>query len=358
MKEKVICGIQQIGIGVSDVIEALKWYMDHFGFNAIIVDDEGVAERMLPYTAGKPQPRRAIMAYNLMGGGGFEVWQPKGRDLNYPEFKVKLGDIGIFICKLKAYNIDDAYNHLKKLNANILSEPTISPSGQKHFFLKDPYNNIFQIEEDDYIFLNQRKPIGGANGAIIGVSDIDKSINFYKHIFDYDTVVYDHIDVFDDLKAIPGGNRIVRRVLIKRSKPIEGPLSEIMGTSHLELVQCIEDTPKKIFENRLWGDPGFIHLCFDIRNMNKIEEAAKELGHEFICDGGRDFDMGDANGHFTYLEDPDGTLIESVETLKIPILKKFGLYLNLTTKDDKKPLPFIITKAMKFKEVKKSSKLK
>lgn len=192
---------------------------------------------------------------------------------------------------------------------------------------------------------------------MIGVSDIDKSLEFYKHIFDYDTIVYDHTDVFTDLKDIPGGDRKVRRVLVKRSKPIEGPLSEIMGTSHLELVQCVEDTPKKIFEGRLWGDPGFIHLCFDIRNMDKIEEAAKELGHEFVCDGGRDFDMGDANGHFTYLEDPDGTLIESVETFKIPVLKKFGIYINLTNKDDKKPLPFLMTKALKFKEIKDSSKI-
>ena len=48
MKEKVICGIQQVGIGVNDFVEAWKWYYDNFGFEIKIVDDEGVAERMLP----------------------------------------------------------------------------------------------------------------------------------------------------------------------------------------------------------------------------------------------------------------------------------------------------------------------
>ena len=50
MKEKVICGIQQVGIGVNDFVEAWNWYYDNFGFEVKIVDDEGVAERMLPYT--------------------------------------------------------------------------------------------------------------------------------------------------------------------------------------------------------------------------------------------------------------------------------------------------------------------
>jgi len=34
--------------------------------------------------------------------------------------------------------------------------------------------------------------------------------------------------------------------------------------------------------------------------------------------------MGEASGHFAYVEDPDGTLIEFVETHKIPIIKKLG----------------------------------
>ena len=54
MNEKIICGIQQVGIGVNDFVEAWKWYYDNFGFEIKIVDDEGVAERMLPYTGGKP----------------------------------------------------------------------------------------------------------------------------------------------------------------------------------------------------------------------------------------------------------------------------------------------------------------
>jgi len=49
--------------------------------------------------------------------------------------------------------------------------------------------------------------------------------------------------------------------------------------------------------------------------------------------------MGDAGGRFAYVEDPDGTLIEMVETHKVPILKKLGLYFNLSNRRHQKPLP-------------------
>jgi Lactoylglutathione lyase and related lyases len=353
MKEKVICGIQQVGIGVNNVIEAWKWYYDNFGYELKIVDDDGVAERMLPYTGGKPQPRRAIMAFNVRGGGGFEIWQPKGRALNYLKDPLRLGDLGVLICKIKTKDIQNAYNTFKSNKLDIISEIKTSPYGCTFFFMKDPYGNLFQIEEDDYVFVNKNKTTGGCNGIIIGVSDMDKSIAFYSKLLDYDKVVFDKTSVFEDFKDLAGGENKLRRVVLERSKPIEGPLCRIMGTSHIELIQNIDGIGKKLYEGRLWGDPGFIHLCFDIRNMDAIQKTAETLGHPFVCDSGKDFDMGDANGHFTYVEDPDGTLIEFVETFKVPIYKKLGLFINLANKDDKKPLG--ILKAIQFVKTKREN---
>jgi len=353
MKEKIICGIQQVGIGVSDFVEAWKWYYDQFGFEVKIVDDEGVAERMLPYTGGKPQPRRSGIAVNIRGGGGFEIWQPKGRALNYLKEPVQLGDLGILIAKVKTADIEVAHNTFLNRGLDVISEITCSPSGQRQFFMKDPYGNLFQVEQDDYVFVDEKKTTGGANGAVIGVSDMDRSLAFYTQLLDYDKVVFDETRVFDDLQALPGGGKTLRRVLLERSKPIEGPLSPIMGTGHLELIQAVDGPGKKLYEGRYWGDPGFIHLCFDVRNMEAVKAATEALGHPFVCDSGADFGMGEANGHFTYVEDPDGTLIEFVETFKIPIIKKIGLYLNLAKKDDHKPLG--ILKLLRFAKVKRDN---
>ncbi len=62
--------------------------------------------------------------------------------------------------------------------------------------------------------------------------------------------------------------------------------------------------------------------------------------------------MGEAAGHFAYIEDPDGTLIEFVETHKVPISKKMGWYINLwKRKDVTQPLPDGIVKMMRFMKV-------
>ena len=49
--------------------------------------------------------------------------------------------------------------------------------------------------------------------------------------------------------------------------------------------------------------------------------------------------MEQAGGRFCYMEDADGTLMELVETYKVPILKRWGWYLNLSKRKSKKPLP-------------------
>lgn len=348
--EKVICGIQQIGIGVKNVEEYWKWYKENLGFDAKIFSDEGVAERMLPYTGGKPQPRYAILALNLSGGGGFEIWEPRGRELNYIKNEPRIGDYGIFACKIKCYDINSTFKEFKKRGINVLCEPSINPAGVEHFFIKDPWGNLFDVEKDDYHFICEGKLTGGCNGVIMGVSNMEKSIEFYSTLLDYDHIVYDKTDIFTDYLEVRGCENRVRRVLLSRTKPIMGPLCEILGTSHIELVQAIDpETPSvKLYEGRLWGDPGFIHLCFDIRNMEAVHQSAKSLGHEFVCDSGADFDMGEANGHFTYVEDPDGALIEFVETFKVPVLKKLGIYLHLDKRDPHKPLPRFISRAFRF----------
>ena len=62
--------------------------------------------------------------------------------------------------------------------------------------------------------------------------------------------------------------------------------------------------------------------------------------------------MGEASGHFTYIEDPDGTLIEFVETHKIPVMKKLGWNINMLTRNREKPLPRFLFKVMGLFKVK------
>lgn len=90
-----------------------------------------------------------------------------------------------------------------------------------------------------------KKLTGGPAGALLGVNDIEKSIDFYGAILGYDTVVYDKVGKFDDLKNLPGGDVEVRRVLLQHSKPRAGAFSKLLGSSSIELVQVKGKTQEK-----------------------------------------------------------------------------------------------------------------
>lgn len=357
MKNKIISGIQQIGIGVSNVKEAWQWYKDNFGIDIRIFEESAMAEYMLPYTGGKPRMRHAALALNLMGGGGFEIWQYTERTPKAPDNKPLLGDYGIFCAKIKSPDVKAAFKFFKERNLNVNGLKKC-PDGRDHFFIEDPYGNYFEIvDSKDWFRFDRRKFTGAAAGAIIGVSSIEESRKVYSNILGYDTVVSDTEGVFEDLFPLNGGKSRFRRVLLKHSKDRKGGFSRLFGPSEIELVECMDESRQPIFKGRYWGDLGFIHLCYDIIGMEFLRIECKENGFPFTVDSdihpeGNSFDMGEAAGHFAYIEDPDGTLIEFVETHKIPIIKKFGWYLHLRDRNPEKPLPNWIIKALKYSKVK------
>lgn len=348
----IISGIQQLGIGVLNVHDGFKWYRQNFGVDIPILNEASEANLMLPYTGQKPHQRHAILAISGKGGGGFEIWQYTSRTPQPCSFSIELGDLGILIGKIKTENIQESFSFFNKKGIATLSEITNDPIGQKHFYLKDTYGNIFEIIESKDIFGKSHHATGGVMGAVMGVSNMETSIKFYADILGYDKVLFDKEDTFNDLKGLPAGKNKCRRVLLTHSKLRMGSFSRMLGSSQIELLKVYDRTPRKIFENRFWGDLGFIHLCFDIKNMNALRMKCAETGHPFTVDSGTTFEMGDAAGHFSYIEDPDGALIEFVETFKIPIFKKLGWYLDLRKRAPEKPLPDWMLKTLSFSRVK------
>jgi catechol 2,3-dioxygenase-like lactoylglutathione lyase family enzyme len=359
MSEKYIRGIQQVGIGVSNVYEAWKWYREAFGVDIRIFEEEAVAALMIPYTGGQPRKRHAALAMNMQGGGGFEIWNYTERTPQPPPFIPQPGDLGIFSVKIKSLNVPDAFQfHTQK--GYSVTPLSSAPDGTQHYYIKDPYENYFEVVSCNSYFLDEKKPTGAVYGVTIGVSDLDKSMKVYADILGYNQVVYDKTGHFDDLHSLPGGDNRFRRMLLNHSDHKKGSFSKLLGATQVELVQVLDRVPRKIFENRFWGDLGFIHLCFDISGMRTLRDECSKAGFPFTVDSiashdHKGFDMGEAAGHFAYIADPDGTLIEFVETLKVPIFKKFGIYLNLTKRHHLHSLPDFIVKALRFNRFKETN---
>ncbi|UBM60438.1 VOC family protein [Marinilongibacter aquaticus] len=332
MSKSLFTGIQQIGIGVPNAEEAFKWYNRNLGLDVPVFDDVARAELMTPHTNGVVRERRAILAVNMAGGGGAEIWESKNPLPIPAKEAVEFGDLGIYAMRVKS---SDVKALAESLNLNVSKDP----KGQDTAWLKDPYGNQIQIVPDNSWFKKRADHTGGVLGALIGVSDMDASLALYQDVLGISEMVYDTTGTFSDLAALPGGNRRVRRVLLKKPETAQGAFYKLFGNIEIELVQLIEDEPKVIMDGRSWGDLGYIHLCFDTLDMEAFKKKAADSGFPFTVDSGNTFDMGEAGGRFSYIADPDGTLLEFVETHKVPVLKKFGIFINLQKRGMEKPLP-------------------
>lgn len=351
---KIICGIQQMGIGVPNVQEIWKWYRQNFGINIKVFEEAAEAPLMINYTGGKVQARTATLALSMEGGGGFEIWQFTSRATEKASEPINLGDYGFYACKIKSKNIEKSFAFFSQNKVEIISEITQNKLGKKSFFIKDPNGNLFQIVEGRGFFKDTKHPsyCGGVAGTIIGVSDIEQSLKLYKDILGYSTIEVDEKGLIENFNALNSEEKLVRRVILTHPEQRKGPFAKLLGPTEIELVQALDPMGhKKIFENRFWGDWGFIHLCFDIQGMDALKKECEASNFPFTVDSAETFDMGEAGGRFSYIEDPDGTLIEFVETHKVPVLKKLGWYINLKNKKQGKYLPNFILHAMGLNKV-------
>lgn len=350
MKKATINGIQQVGIGVVNANEAWAWYRKAFKMNVPIFQDSAEAKLMTRYTAGKVESRHAILAMNMQGGGGFEIWQYTSRVPQPPKEKVTWFDLGILAVKMRCRDIEKTYEYLSSVGAEMLGKPEQDPAGKKHFFVKDPYGNTFELIENGSWFSTNKDLTGGVAGVVIGVSSIDEALPIYQNHLQQSNVLYDTSGVWEDFKPVGGGDNTYRRVLLQGSSQATGAFGKLLCQTQVELIETQAGHKNKIFENRNWGDLGFIHVCFDVNGMGGIKEKIAADGIELTVDSGEEFDMGKAAGRFSYLEDPDGTLIELVETYKVPVMEKLGLYMNVQKRTG--PLPNIMVKFLSLNRVK------
>lgn len=347
-----ISGIQQIGIGVPDLHHAWKWYREAFGIDVRMFEERAEAALMTGYTGNEIHTRHAALALHMGGGGGLEIWQFTSRTPQPSLFTPQFGDTGIFVLKIKSADVSKLHAHHQRAGLKNIGPITKRPNGDLHYYLQDPHGFLFEVVPSDEWFQHSAFG-GGVGGAAIGVSDIDRALPLYSELLGYDRVILDTSRKQPDWEELPGGTESYRRVILKRSQPALGPFSELLGSGELELVQCLDRSPQKIYANRYWGDLGYIHICFDVQDMVALSVACAEKGFPFTVDSGTSsFDMGDASGRFSYIEDPDGTLIEFVETHRIPILKKWGWHLDLSRRDPKKPLSKWMLKLLGINRVK------
>ena len=349
---KRINGLQHIGVAVRDMDSSLKFYRKFFGLDIPFFDSVQPAPLMDYYTRNNTITKRASMIMNLQGGCAIEVIRPTSFEPQPAVNSIQVGDLGIFITQVKCKDINKTFEFCKNDNAPGLSELSTDHLGRKTFYINDLDGNIWQYLQGDNWYSVGKHHSGGVIGCTTGVSDINKSMKLYAEILGFDHVVSDTTDVFADWKSLPAGKEKYRRVLLTQSAQPGGGFARVTGKTYIELVQAIDRKPNFIFENRIWGDLGFAHIGFDVKGMQALGEDLAKSGYGFTCDSKNALSMGQTKVHCTYIHDDDHTLIEMIEVYKVPIMEKWGLFLNVEKRDPLKPLPDFMLKALRFARIK------
>jgi catechol 2,3-dioxygenase-like lactoylglutathione lyase family enzyme len=340
-KEKIIYGIQQVGIGVSDAEAAFRWYGQVLKADLLLFDDRKLATHMARYMGGHPHEKRALLAMQANGGSGYEIWQYQDRTPTGPAQPPEIGDLGINYITIKTHDLPAARQHLQQAGVAFRTD---IPSAEEEAtcFFQDPYGNLLELRESDSWFTKTDGPLGGICGVAIGVSEIERSLKLYADILGYSQIAED---------TLIGEDQQIRRVRLRMPQPQQGGFSPLLGSSELVLLQSLKREPVKIFADRYWGDLGYIHVCFDTRHIGALMDECAAKGYPFRVKSEETFEMGDTNGRWGYLEDDDGTLIEFVEAQRVPLIKALNIGIDMRKRDPHQPLPRWLIKALRLKRV-------
>ena len=340
-----------MGVGVNDMDASLKFYRKFFGMDVAFFDAVAPAPLMDIYTRNSTITKRASMILNLQGGGAMEVIRPTSFEPAAPKFEVLPGDLGIFAVQIRTSDIHESHAYCLMNKAPGLSEISFDPNGKPTFFMNDPDHNVFQFVEDTHNYMQTGQHSGGVFSCSIGVKDIEKSRKLYSDLLGYDKVLYDKSDKTYDASE-SWKDVAVRRVMLTQSAPAGGGFAKVMGQTGIELVQALDRSPNPLFQDRIWADNGFVHLGFDVKGMTLLGQEFKDEGFGFTCDSNDALDMGSTKVHCTYIEDVNGTWLELIEVFKVPIIEKWGVFLNVEKRDPLKPLPDFMLKALRFSRIK------
>jgi catechol 2,3-dioxygenase-like lactoylglutathione lyase family enzyme len=340
-----IHGIQHVGVAVSDMNRTLPLYRKWFGMKVPFFDSVQAAPLMTVFTRNEVITKRASMVMNLRGGSAMEVIEPTSFKPTALPSDFQLGDIGIFATHMRMSEPAQTIQHFDP--SGLRSDLQSDPMGKKRFVVQDPDGNYFVAIEDDQVYFKTKQSIGGVGGISVGVTDISASKAFYAGL-GFDQVLFEGSGVFSDYQAFPGGNQHLHRVILGTKKEAEGPFGGLIGFSKIELIASTQRKGQKIYRGRIWGDTGFVHLGLDVHDMSSLQQELSRNNIEFKCNSQTALDMGKTSVHCAYITDPDGVLIELIEVYKIPLIEKWGVFLNVHGKRAGKHLPKWLLHLLRF----------
>lgn len=152
----------------------------------------------------------------------------------------------------------------------------------------------------------------GVHHGGIGVSDMERSLEFYRDCLGFSDVLFDYSGPLPGMEPVTGRGETAARVVF-----VSNPQRDPLGLGKLKLVQQLSpEGPVPIPEGACWGELGVCEVSLLVHQAHLVMEELKRKGCREIMPV--DVFAAPPFGHQCaagYIEDPDGTKVELVEYL-------------------------------------------
>jgi catechol 2,3-dioxygenase-like lactoylglutathione lyase family enzyme len=311
----MITAFQHVGMGVHDIDRTYDFYRKLMGFRVKLSDKQEYDEVMKPIV-GAVVEMRIIMAMNVEGGAAIELVEHTSTRPLEPEEPLQWGDIGYLELGLKAYHLDDLYLDLKSKGVDFITPVRgmeLSSGGtERYAYLKDPDGVLVQLVEEPG---GKRPAVGGVRHVAIGVTDMDKARDFYGDVLGFKELIHQFKGDMPELDGVTGGREM--EMVILGHRPEAESVLPLLQRAIVKLVHTPGYKGKPAFEGRRWGDIGLMEMALDVIDLGETVNGLIADGAELFHPTTR-VEMGQGTaGSFAYIKDPDGIIVEMVETEKV-----------------------------------------
>jgi catechol 2,3-dioxygenase-like lactoylglutathione lyase family enzyme len=297
-----------VAIGVNDLGSMTAFYRDLMGFTEVFAEfGESEQEIMREVTRTSRAVFYGATLQQKAGGIMLEfirMVEPAPRPIRR---SVRYGDIGVTKITLSTTDVPSVWEALKD-RVDFCSRPKttkVPGLGEYQFvYCRDPEGNLVEIRSGGS---GSGQMFGGACSAGVAVSDLDRSLPFYRDFLGFSTVVADVDGCFwNQVVEVTGtAGTHVRSCLLSAGRE---------GAGMLELLETLRPRGRSLPFSALWGDFGHLQVAFDCEDVNGIAAELTAAGMELLCspkvmEGGPDHPD---PGVFVYARDPDGIPIEFV----------------------------------------------
>ena len=152
--------------------------------------------------------------------------------------------------------------------------------------------------------------ISGLHHVSIGVSDMDRSLCFYKDVLGFGRVLFDL--TFNDVSM----NQVVGRSVKIRMAMLENEI----GRGAVKLVKLLPlyeghrgHRPRPIPHDRRWGDAGHLEMAVEASDIAQTYDDFQKRGLPILLETQHWHIPGVLDGVYFYLKDPDGTFVEVID---------------------------------------------